>query len=124
MNIRGLYEIAIPVKELGRAEDFYRGVLGFEVGLRDQKRPWIFLRIGNDAMIVLQETKAELAPMHFAFRVGAGDLDAAADALKQRGISVLGPVVHDWIPAKSAYFRDPDGHDLELIAPLGVQDRI
>jgi lactoylglutathione lyase len=119
MNIRGLYEIAIPVKDLSRAEEFYRGVLGFEVGLRDPKRPWVFMRIGAAAMIVLQETKTESAPMHFAFTVNPGDLDSAADTLKQRGIAVLGPITHDWVPARSAYFSDPDGHNLELIAPLG-----
>lgn len=33
-------------------------------------------------------------------------------------VAVEGPMVHDWMPAKSAYFSDPDGHDLELCAPL------
>jgi hypothetical protein len=27
-------------------------------------------------------------------------------------------MVHDWMPARSVYFADPDGHDLELCAPL------
>ena len=87
MIIRGLYEIAVPVKELSRAEDFYRSVLGFEVGLRDQKRPWVFMRIGAAAMIVLQATGAEPTPMHFAFTVSPSDLDQAAGALNQRGIA-------------------------------------
>jgi hypothetical protein len=34
------------------------------------------------------------------------------------GIQIAGPMLHDWIPAKSVYFADPDGHDLELCAPL------
>jgi hypothetical protein len=28
-------------------------------------------------------------------------------------------VTHDWIPARSVYFADPDGHDLELCAVIG-----
>ena len=27
-------------------------------------------------------------------------------------------MLHDWIPARSLYFSDPDGHDVELCAPL------
>lgn len=34
--IRGLYEVAIRVKDLPRAEAFYRNVLGLEVGARDE----------------------------------------------------------------------------------------
>jgi catechol 2,3-dioxygenase-like lactoylglutathione lyase family enzyme len=33
--INGVYEVAIRVKDLPRAEAFYREVLGLEVGLRD-----------------------------------------------------------------------------------------
>jgi catechol 2,3-dioxygenase-like lactoylglutathione lyase family enzyme len=46
LPIRGLYEIAIPVKQLPRAETFYREVLGLEVGLREDRRKWLFLRAG------------------------------------------------------------------------------
>jgi catechol 2,3-dioxygenase-like lactoylglutathione lyase family enzyme len=44
MLIRGLYEVAIPVRQLQRAETFYRNVLGLEVGLRDEQRKWLFLQ--------------------------------------------------------------------------------
>ena len=58
LPIRGLFEIAIPVKDLSRAETFYREVLGLEIGIRDEKRNWLFLRAGGQAgMIVLQENK-------------------------------------------------------------------
>ena len=43
MLIRGLYEVAIPVRQLQKAESFYRDVLGLEVGLRDEQRKWLFL---------------------------------------------------------------------------------
>jgi catechol 2,3-dioxygenase-like lactoylglutathione lyase family enzyme len=116
--IRGVYEVAIRVRDLPRAEAFYRQVLGLEVGLRDRTRPWLFLRAGSDGMIVLQEDKGDWPPQHFAFTVGEADVDAAASALRAQGVPVEGPMVHEWIPAKSLYFADPDGHDLELCAPL------
>ena len=117
-SIRGVYEIAIRVRDVRIAEAFYRDVLGFAVGLRDERRNWVFLRAGADGMIVLQEDKGDWPVQHFAFTVGEADIDAAAATLARRGVTIEGPMVHDWIPAKSVYFRDPDGHDLELCAPL------
>jgi catechol-2,3-dioxygenase len=118
LGIRGVYEVAIKVRDLPVAERFYTEVLGFTIGLRDARRPWVFLRAGTDGMVVLQEDKSEWPQQHFAFTVSERDLDAAAEALRRRGIATEGPMVHEWIPARSLYFADPDGHDLELCAPL------
>jgi lactoylglutathione lyase len=38
LNIRGVYEVAIRVRDLERAEQFYKGVLGLEEGTRDEAR--------------------------------------------------------------------------------------
>src|SRR5262249_1156407 len=60
LPIRGVYEIAVRVKDLTKAEPFYREVLGLEVGVRDEERNWLFLRAGGDAgMVVLQEDNGE-----------------------------------------------------------------
>lgn len=116
--IHGVYEVAIRVRDLPKAEAFYRNVLGFEVGIRDEPRNWVFLRAGRNGMIVLQEDRAEWPRQHFAFTVAESDIEPSATALREAGVAVEGPVVHDWIPAKSLYFTDPDGHELELCAPL------
>lgn len=117
--IRGVYEVAIRVKELARSEAFYRDILGLEEGLRDARRPWVFLRAGGqDGMIVLQEDQGEWPTQHVAFTVAEADIERAADELRQRGVDVRGPVLHDWMPAQSVYFSDPDGHGLELCAPV------
>lgn len=117
--IKGIYEVAIKVRDLDRAEKFYCGVLGLEIGLREERRRWIFLRAGGqNGMIVLQEDKGEWPLQHFAFTSDENAIDRAAAELTAQGINISGPMVHDWIPAKSLYFTDPDGHDLELCAPL------
>ena len=119
LPIRGLYEVAIRVKDLAKSEVFYRETLGLEVGLRDQERKWLFLRAGGQAgMVVLQEDEGTWPTQHFAFTVEEVDIEAVAVALRQRGVLVEGPVYHEWMPAKSVYFSDPDGHDLELCAPV------
>lgn len=123
LPIRGVYEIAIRVQDLARAEAFYRDVLGLEVGLRNEERHMLFLRAGGqDGMIVLQEDKSEWPKQHFAFTVAEADIERAASHLKELGVAIKGPVLHEWMPAKSVYFADPDGHDLELCAPLKVRD--
>ena len=116
--IRGVYEVAIRVKDLPRSEAFYRDVLGLEVGLRDERRPWLFLRTrGQTGMLVLQEDKGEWPAQHLAFTVDADDIEGAAATLREHGVMVRGPVFHAWMPATSVYFVDPDGHQLELCAP-------
>jgi len=97
--IRGLYEVAIPVRRLQRAETFYRDVLALAVG-----------------MVVLQEHDSEFPRYHFAFTVDESDLERAATVLRECGVPTRGPISHDWIPGTSLYFEDLDGHELELFA--------
>lgn len=119
LPIRGLYEIAIPVRDLPRAEAFYREVLGLEIGIRDEKRNWLFLRVGGQAgMVVLQENEGEWPIQHFAFSVEEEDIEQAAKILKEQGVEIVGPYFHEWMPARSVYFSDPDGHELELCATV------
>ena len=118
LPIRGLYEVAIPVRQLLKAEAFYREILGLELAFRDEQRNWLFLRAGGAAgMVVLQESAGEVPSCHFAFTVREADLEQAAAVLRKHGVPVHGPVFHAWMPDTSLYFEDPDGHELELFAP-------
>lgn len=119
LPIKGLYEVAIKVRALSVAEPFYRDLLGLTEGLRDKKRKWLFLRVDGDAaMVVLQEDTGVWPKQHFAFTVLDEDLAEAKTFLEARGVETEGPVLHEWVPARSLYFSDPDGNDLELCAPL------
>ena len=65
LGIRGIYEIAVRVRQLERAEGFYRDVLGLEPALRDESRRWLFLHTGGRAgMLVLQEDAGEWPQQH------------------------------------------------------------
>jgi len=117
LPIRGVYEVAIRVKNLSRSEQFYLDVLNLEVGLRDEKRNWLFLKAGGNAgMVVLQEDKGEWPLQHFAFTIDEADLAGAASMLRDKGVEVEGPVFHEWMKSTSLYFDDPDGNQLELLA--------
>jgi catechol 2,3-dioxygenase-like lactoylglutathione lyase family enzyme len=119
--IRGVYEVVVRVRNLERAERFYRDVLGFELGLRIERGPMSFFRVGTQqegGMCVLQEDAGDWPPQHFAFRVAEADFERATVLLAAHGVETRGPVQHDWMPARSLYFSDPDGHELEFCAPL------
>ncbi len=124
MKIQGIYEVAIKVKALETAEHFYREVLGLQVGLRDDGRRWVFLRVGGAAgMLVLQEERSNWPTQHFAFTIDEKDLESACRSLTEMSVEFEGPVFHEWMPAQSIYFSDPDGHDLELCAPTSKTKR-
>lgn len=117
LRIRGVYEVAIRVRDLEKSEMFYRETLGLDVGLRDERRRWVFLRAGGDAgIVVLQEDTGTWPSQHVAFAVEEADLEAATATLRKHGVPVEGPVYHAWMHAQSVYFSDPDGHALELCA--------
>ena len=117
--IRGVYEVVVRVSDLARAERFYHEVLGLELGLKDPNRPISFWRVaGREGMLVLQQDDGDWQKQHFAFRVDESDLEVAKKRLEAQGISTRGPLHYEWMPAKSLYFADPDGHELEFCAPL------
>ncbi len=119
LEIKGVFEVAIRVRNLEASEAFYLGVLGLEPGLRQEERRWHFLWLrGRSGMIVLQEEAGDWPLQHFAFTVDDAEIESAAKRLREQGVEVQGPVTHDWMPARSVYFEDPDGHALELCAPL------
>ncbi len=125
LPIKGLYEVAIRVRDLARAEAFYKDVLGLKEGLRDDRRNWLFLYVGGDAgMVVLQEDKGEWPTQHFAFTVSEPDIKQAAAMLKEKGVSVSEPVYHEWMNSVSVYFDDPRRPRIGTPGALGSLKRL
>jgi lactoylglutathione lyase len=133
--IQGLFETHINVSDLERSVAFYCDVLGLELGRREEARRVAFVWVGGrgGAMLGLWEKPREqVVPQHLAFRA-APDAVArgAAEWLGQRGLRCHNflrdgtdrPMVFAWMPAVSLYFRDPDGHSLEMIAMLPGEPR-
>ena len=87
--IRGVYEVVVRVRDLERAEAFYRDVLGLELGLADPRRPMSFWRVaGCDGMLVSGDAAAFclgaglwLEGVNFAIGGGALAAEAAVAAL-------------------------------------------
>lgn len=138
----GLYEVHLPVTDLARSIDFYVEKLGFEPGVGGGGDPSALLLFSDaDTRFMLGLFQVEsiehrhAAEYHVSFRVAAEDVDRMVPYLRERGIEPLHPptapvqgpmdepIVHGWMPAAAVFFRDPDGHLLELIADLHEEPR-
>jgi len=127
--IKRVYETHINVTDLDRSMAFYESLPDFELGYLDKERRIAFFFIGgwNNSMLGVWEKPAEQVwAQHLAFEIERAELADAMAALRERGIVMLDflqqpseePTVFAWMPAVGIYFKDPDGHLLELIARL------
>lgn len=132
--ITGLFETHIQVSNLQTSVKFYSALPGLELAMIDHNRNIAFYWIGKrgEAMMGLWENKGHFAPQHFAFRSEVETiLKAAVPALVKMNIECYNflkdghskPMVFAWMPAIAIYFRDPDYHELELIAMLPQKPR-
>jgi catechol 2,3-dioxygenase-like lactoylglutathione lyase family enzyme len=138
MTNKGFSHIGLSTLDLDRTRDFYENVLGFKPVRCDiikvkeggQIRH-IFFDTGRDQLIAFMEARGvpgvparydagitrglgvPSAFYHFAFEAGSeAALDEKRRELIAKGIEVTDVVDHDW--AKSIYFKDPNGLQLEF----------
>lgn len=133
----GLYEVHLPVTDVARSVEFYVERLGFELGFGRREGASALLLYTDDEtrwMLGLFQVDAivhrHAAEYHISFRVAEEDVERMIPYLHERGIEPVHPptapldgpmnepIVHGWMPAAAVFFRDPDGHLLELIADL------
>lgn len=138
MAPRGFSHIGLSTLDLDRTRDFYERVLGFKAVRCDILKVkeggqirHIFFDTGHDQLIAFMEASgvpgipAEYDAginrglgvpgvfYHFAFEAGSGAaLDEKRRELLAKGVQVTEVVDHDW--AKSIYFKDPNGLQLEF----------
>jgi len=128
--IHGLFETHLTVADLQRSMAFYDQTLGLELAnvLWDRRVAFYWIGGHGNSMLGLWEvgTGPQRLSLHLAFRA---DLETVLDGPSRlRGANVVPldfygeptdePVVIAWMPSVSLFFRDPDGHSLELLAML------
>jgi lactoylglutathione lyase len=135
MKARRLFETHVSVGDLDRSVAFYRDVVGLALAHITDDRRAAFLWAGSPGETMLGLWAGGSGPttgtMHIAFAASLDDVLQAPQALRAMGVAALDfdaqptdePVVLAWMPAASVYFRDPDGHLLELIAMLPDRPR-
>jgi len=138
MTHKGFSHIGLSTLNLDKTRDFYENILGFKPVRCDTIKikeggqiRHIFFDTGRDQLIAFMEARnipgvpveydaginrglgVPSAFYHFAFEAGTeAGLEAKRKDLLAKGVEVSEVVDHDW--AKSIYFKDPNGMQMEF----------
>lgn len=129
-RIGHLLETSLYVEDLDRARDFYRRVLGFEAFFSDHRMCALEVPGAGVLLLFRRGAAAEPAPtqggvipphdgsghLHLCFAIPLGELAAWERHLAAEGVAVESRV-HWPRGGTSLYFRDPEGHSLEVATP-------
>jgi catechol 2,3-dioxygenase-like lactoylglutathione lyase family enzyme len=129
--IRGVVESILYVADLPVAVTFYREVLGLEPLTGDGERFQAF-DAGGLGVLLLFKRGGTLVPLpaprgfipphdgagphHIAFAIDEADYAGWCERLAAHGVAIESET-HWRRGGRSVYFRDPDGHLLELVTP-------
>jgi len=129
-SVDGIVETAIYVADTAASAEFYERVLGLRpmggserliaMNVSDRHVLLLFKKGGSrNATVfdggVIPPTDAE-GHIHFALSVAVGSIERWRDWLASQNVAVESEV--NWERGGcSLYFRDPDGHNVELATP-------
>jgi catechol 2,3-dioxygenase-like lactoylglutathione lyase family enzyme len=128
--ITGIGETAVHVADLECSLQFYQKLFGFKKITGDHR--FAALRVTPDQVFLLFKRNATLEPvhtpggiipphnsegqLHFGFTIPPAEWSAWHQHLRHHNIAIESEV--NWAPGvRSLYFRDPDGHLVELATP-------
>ena len=114
----GIRHVALFVSDLKKAEDYYCGILGYQVEWRPDPDNLYLTMNGQDNLALHRREAAsgETRLDHFGIALKtASDADAWHAHLKARGAEILKEPKTHRDGARSFYTRDPDGNVLQFI---------
>ena len=112
----GIDHMVVHVKDVSRSRRFYVDLLGMEVAHENAGR--VFLRCGQQQLGLFEgrqppEATAGRDLNHIALQVESGSYEEVKSSLEASGITVTGRRGDP----RCIYFQDPDGHQLQILAP-------
>jgi catechol 2,3-dioxygenase-like lactoylglutathione lyase family enzyme len=129
-QLTGVLETSLYVEDLERSIHFYQEVMQFQKLVGDQR--FCALQAARQQVLLLFKMGASTEPMvtdggtipphdasgqtHLAFAISAQELEPWERWLGQHQVVIESKVRWER-GGQSIYFRDPDGHLLELVTP-------
>jgi catechol 2,3-dioxygenase-like lactoylglutathione lyase family enzyme len=125
-----ILETCLTVSDLPRSRAFYEEIFGYPVMVADERL--CAFNLGGTQVLILfshEEVSASVqlpfgtipahgsrGASHIGFRIPADSYDAWLKRLADKGVTIESTLT--WpLGGTSTYFRDPDGHLLELLTP-------
>lgn len=130
-RVSGQLESSLYVGDLERSRAFYERVMGFETLLREERM--VGMAVPGGSILLLFRVGGSTVPsevpggtipphdgrgtLHLCFAVPLAELDAWERHLPAHGVPIESRVSPQSHGGTSLYFRDPDGHSLEVAGP-------
>ena len=129
-GLQGVLETSLYVSDLERSRSFYSTLFGLRTLTQDQR--FCALEVSGRQVLLLfrkGETRMPVptpggtipahdgdGQLHVAFAIGRDEFDAWERRLESKNMAIESRVCWNR-GGKSLYFRDPDGHLIELATP-------
>jgi catechol 2,3-dioxygenase-like lactoylglutathione lyase family enzyme len=130
IGVTGIVESSLYVEDLDRSEEFYSELFGFDRMVGDDRLRAMAVGPGQVLLLFLRgasngamETAGGTIPphngrgrLHLAFGIAPAAVEGWIARLRDAGIAIESRVRWE-AGGESVYFRDPDGHAVELVTP-------
>jgi catechol 2,3-dioxygenase-like lactoylglutathione lyase family enzyme len=111
----------VPAKDNRTAARFFADIFGLSYDLSDDHGHFAPVRV-NNTLTLLFDTEEPFESHHYAFHVSDAEFDAILQRVRRAGISygsapwsIADGKLNDWGGGRGVYFKDPNGHVLELM---------
>jgi catechol 2,3-dioxygenase len=130
-RIRRVGHLVLRVKDRERSKRFFEEILGLPV-VAENERGMVFFSTNvkdNHHMLAIKQAKEDAAMPapdqvgmeHVSFELGGfAELQEAYRVFKEKGVKINYTVFHG--VAKSIYFFDPDGNELEVYCNVPAEE--
>ena len=109
----------VPARDKAAAAKFFAGIFGLKRGRSGYFAP---VKLNKALTLLFSDEDTKFESHHYAFHVSNAEFDAILGRVKKARI-VFGSApwslddgkLNDWNGGRGVYFKDPDGHILELM---------
>jgi catechol 2,3-dioxygenase-like lactoylglutathione lyase family enzyme len=111
----------VPVKDKHASARFFADTFGLSYDTADDHAHFAPVHV-NGTLTLLFDNADAVKSQHYAFHVSDAEFDAIFARVKQAGLtygsapwSITDGKLNNWGGGRGVYFKDPDGHILELM---------